>query len=88
MNSLISIKSEAAFTLAYAYYLIIQDRLAIANSVIAKASKESYESHMLQFDYMRCFLDMSLSSLNFTDAREISSKYQAHPVESWAKLFK
>jgi hypothetical protein len=37
---------------------------------------------------MRCYLDMSLNTLNFTDARTISKKYVNYPVESWAKLFR
>lgn len=37
---------------------------------------------------MRCYLDMSLSSVNFTEARTISKEYLNHPVESWAHLFR
>jgi hypothetical protein len=80
VSSLLETKSQSAFTLAFAYYLILQDRLALANSILLKAPKEVIESHSLQFDYMKCFLDMSLSSLNFTDARVISKNYQNHPV--------
>ena len=80
VTSLLGVKNQSAFILAFAYYLILQDRLALANSIITKASKQIYESHALQFDYMKCFLDMSLSSLNFTDARLISKNYQNHPV--------
>ena len=36
---------------------------------------------------MRCFLDMSLNTHNFANAREIVKKYEGYPVESWAKLF-
>lgn len=36
---------------------------------------------------MKCFLDMSLNSPNFTDAREIAKKYEKYPLESWRKLF-
>lgn len=36
---------------------------------------------------MKCFLDMSLNSPNFTDARQIAKKYQNYPLESWRKLF-
>jgi hypothetical protein len=36
---------------------------------------------------MKCFLDMSLNSPNFTDARDIAKKYQNYPLESWRKLF-
>lgn len=36
---------------------------------------------------MRCFLDMSLNTHNFSEARKIILKYKDYPVESWAKLF-
>lgn len=36
---------------------------------------------------MRCFLDMSLNTHNFSVAREIIAKYKGYPVENWTKLF-
>ena len=88
VTSLVKIKREADFRLAYAYYLILQDRLISAQSIIDNTPKEMYSDHEVQFDYMRCYLDMSLNTLNFTVARTIAKKYQSYDVESWAKLFR
>ena len=43
--------------------------------------------HQIQVDYMKCFLDMSLNTHNFSVAREIIAKYKDYPVENWAKMF-
>lgn len=66
----------------------MQDRLIFAQSIIDNTPKEMYSEHEVQFDYMRCYLDMSLNTLNFTVSRTIAKKYQNYDVESWAKLFK
>lgn len=46
-----------------------------------------YQDHEIQFDYMRCYLDMSLNTVNFTDARTLAKKYEGYEVDSWGKLF-
>lgn len=48
---------------------------------------EHLKAHEIQFDYMKCFLDLSLNAPNFNIAREIVKKYDGYPVESWRKLF-
>jgi hypothetical protein len=58
-----------------------------ANEIIRHLSPEQLKAHEIQFDYMKCFLDLSLNAPNFNIAREIVKKYDKYPVESWRKLF-
>lgn len=87
MASIVDIKSEASFTVAFAYYLILQDRLREAQDLLNLMILQYPNEHEIQVDYMRCFLDMSLNTHNFSEARKIILKYKDYPVESWAKLF-
>ncbi len=58
-----------------------------ANDIIKNLTQEQLKAHEIQFDYMRCFLDLSLNAPNFNIAREIIKKYVGYPIESWRKLF-
>ena len=84
---MVNCKDPSSFAVSFAYYLILQDRLREAQEVIQSILVDYPNKHVIQVDYMRCFLDISLNTHNFADAREILKKYEGYPVESWAKLF-
>jgi hypothetical protein len=75
------------FLLVFAYYLILQDRVSEAQALLQGVSEEDYRQHEIQYDYVRCFLDMSLNCPNFTDSRALVKKYEHYPVASWKRLF-
>jgi hypothetical protein len=86
IGSTVGLKQES-FEVSYCYYLILQDRLRDANEIIKNLTPEQSKAHEIQFDYMRCFLDLSLNAPNFNIARETVKRYDGYPVESWRKLF-
>lgn len=86
IGSTVGLKQES-FEVSYCYYLILQDRLRDANEIIRNLSPEQLKAHEIQFDYMKCFLDLSLNAPTFNIARETMKKYVEYPVESWRKLF-
>ena len=53
------------FEVAFAYFLILQDRCKEAKEIITSLSPSQYAAHELQFDYMCCFITISLSTTGF-----------------------
>jgi hypothetical protein len=78
---------QADFEVSFAYFLILQDRFKEAENLIKSLSESQYNAHELQFDYMRCFLELSLKTVGFDEARQILDKYIDYPIETWKKLF-
>jgi hypothetical protein len=68
VNSVVNTQEPSSFAVAFAYYLILQDRLREAQDIIEQILKQYPKQHEIQVDYMRCFLDMSLNTHNFSDA--------------------
>lgn len=69
-----------SFEVTYCYYLILQDRLREAYEILKKLTPEQYKAFEIQYDYMSCFLDLSLNAPNFTVARQITQKYSHYPI--------
>ena len=42
----------------------------------------------MQFDYIKCYIDMYKGYPTFTHARSIAAQYLDYPVKSWQKMFK
>lgn len=42
----------------------------------------------LQYDYLRCFLDLYVGQPECILAKDIARKYQNYPVPTWASMFK
>lgn len=80
LQSVIRMPPIDEFTLVFAYYLILQDRILEAQAALKDLKEEDYHKHEIQFDYIRCFLDMSLNCPNFTDSRNLIKKYSNYPV--------
>lgn len=78
---------EASSAVCFVYYLILQDRLREAQLLLNNVLEKYPNANQIQTDYMRCFLDMSLNTHNFAEARSILAKYKDYPIESWSKLF-
>ena len=74
-TSVVNCKDPSSFSVSFAYYLILQDRLREAQEVVQSILVHYPKKHEIQVDYMRCFLDISLNTHNFSDAREIIKKY-------------
>lgn len=64
----------------FAYYLTLQDRVQEAQAIIAGLKEEDYNKHEIQYDYIKCYLDMSLNYPNFSDSRALVKKYANYPV--------
>ena len=86
MGSVVGLKLDS-FEVTYCYYLILQDRLREAYEILNRLTPDQRKAFEIQYDYMVCFLDLSLNAPNFTVARQITKKYENYPLESWKKLF-
>ena len=75
---------EPADLLAATYYLLLQDRVGEALSVLDRVSPDSVVTR-LQYDYLVAYV--SLFRDDVATAREIASRHRAHPVDRWRKLF-
>ena len=69
VSSVIDIPEISSFATAFAYYLILQDRLREAQEIVNVLKDKYHSKHEIQIDYMVCFLDMSLNTHNFSAAR-------------------
>jgi hypothetical protein len=56
---------QADFEVAFAYFLILQDRFKEADQLIRSLSPSQYAAHELQLDYMRSYLALSLRTVGF-----------------------
>lgn len=74
--------------MAFIYYLLLQDRIDEAQSLLSQIDEPARTEHELQFDYIECFIDMYKGYPTFSKARKISEKYLNYPVKSWQKMFK
>lgn len=63
-----SSRSRATFI----YYLLLQDRIDEAYSVLSLLSEKEREEHEIQFDYIESFIDMYRGFPSFSKARKIS----------------
>lgn len=51
-----------------------------AQELIKSLDEKEYSENEIQFDYIRCYIDMSLNYPNFSDARKIVNKYTNYPL--------
>jgi hypothetical protein len=70
--------------LAATYYLLLQDRVGDAVSVLGRVVPDSVTTH-LQFDYLTAY--MALYRGDLPTAREMVGKHEGHPVDRWRKVF-
>lgn len=85
--SLVTEPTSARSRVTFIYYLLLQDRIEEAYTLLQNVSQKDKEEHEIQFDYIESFLDMYKGYPNFNKARKISQKYLDYPVETWRKLF-
>ena len=74
--------------LAFAYYLLLQDRIEECTSVFKSLSKGEKAEHQLQTDYLECYLSICQDYPNFATAERLSAQYKDYPVKVWAQMFK
>lgn len=74
--------------IVFIYYLILQDRIDEAHTVLSQIDEASRQAYQLQFDYIESFIDMYKGYPSFTKARKISEKYLEYPVPTWQKIFR
>lgn len=67
--------------LAYAYYLILQDRLTEAQKVTESLTENDRQVCEIQYDYVVCFLDMGINGTECSLAKTIPKKYLKYPVK-------
>lgn len=73
--------------ITFVYYLLLQDRIDEAQTILDLVPEAHKNEHRIQFDYIECFIDMYKGYPSFSKARKISQNYVDYPVKSWKKLF-
>lgn len=54
----------------------------------SRVSKEEMETYQLQYDYIDCFIDVSVGAeKGYLIAKKISQLYLDYPVKTWRNLF-
>lgn len=86
--SLFNEPTSSRSRVAFIYYLLLQDRIDEAETVLSHIEQAVRGEHELQFDYIQCFIDMYKGYPTFSKARKVSVKYVEYPVKSWHKMFK
>lgn len=72
------------------YYLILQDRIEEALLVFSKIDTNEFtkiNSWLIQYDYIRAYLDFSSGETDFKVAKEICQLYRNFPLDYWKSLF-
>lgn len=80
LQSALGIQNKGEYILGSSYYLILQDRVPEAQELIKSLNEKEYLENEIQFDYIRCYIDMSLNYPNFSSARKIVNKYTNYPL--------
>ncbi len=57
---------------AFAYYLLLQDKIDECSAVFKTLSESERKAHEIQTDYLACYLSMYQDYPNFTTAQSIS----------------
>ena len=79
-------KPELADTdwLAACYYLLLQDRTEDGLQAFDRVDSQKIPSR-IQYDYLHA--NVMFYRQNFSQARELASRYAEHPVDRWRNLF-
>lgn len=80
---------EALDYVVLVYYLLLQDRIEDAMKFFARIKEEDIQKSdcVVQYDYMKGYLNFFNGHPKFTEAREIAEKYLKFPIIKWRNLF-
>lgn len=73
-----------------ACYLILQDRIKEALSLVSKMNDEDYTNSsimVIQYDYLKAYLSLYQEYPTFETARTLSEKYKSYHIKNWRNLF-
>ena len=84
----LSIKEKLQLT----YYLILQDRMDEALSMLQKVKEEELEDNIdknfiIQYDYINAYLDFCFGYPEFKIAKSLCNKYKDFPLSHWREKF-